>query len=266
MGMKPTWLAVLALASSGCERIASGEQTGFEQHWNSALDTAEASPAPGAVAVIELFTSEGCSSCPAADKVLNDWAAATAKTGARVFPIALHVDYWNSANWSDRFSREAFSDRQQAYAHRMNLHGLYTPQAVIDGVTQLTGSDEAGLGKAVDSALRVASSTTLALATSTAGDQTRVTWTVHGAPAGAVVDVAIVESGLVSHVEGGENLGRDLRHDNVVRTLVTRPVEEGTVSLAIPTDVVRTHAGVVAWVQGSGGVGRIVAASKVPLG
>ncbi|HWC65845.1 MAG TPA: DUF1223 domain-containing protein, partial [Thermoanaerobaculia bacterium] len=85
--------------------------------------------------LVELFTSQGCSSCPPADRILGRLGGEPG-----VIPLAFHVDYWNHAGWSDPFSRHAWSVRQQAYVRRFRLDAEYTPQAVVDGAAQLVGS------------------------------------------------------------------------------------------------------------------------------
>src|SRR4051812_37227565 len=98
----------------------------------------EAAPAgaiPG-IAVVELFTSEGCSSCPPADELLSRLVASAAKDGRRVYPIAFHVDYWNSLGHPDPFSAKAYSERQRAYAAAMRSKQVYTPQMIVNGINE----------------------------------------------------------------------------------------------------------------------------------
>ena len=95
----------------------------------------------GGVAVVELFTSEGCSSCPPADDVLNALAADARTRHTRVFALAMHVDYWDSLGWPDPFASPAMTSRQQDYARSFGVRGLYTPQMVVGGAEEFTGSD-----------------------------------------------------------------------------------------------------------------------------
>ena len=103
------------------------------------------------VAVIELFTSQGCSSCPPADRLL----AKTNRTsnGRNIFTLSFHVDYWNRLGWADPFSQSAFSKRQEHYVSSLNASGSYTPQAVVNGTTEFVGSNESSLNRAIAKSL-----------------------------------------------------------------------------------------------------------------
>src|SRR5215831_16948643 len=101
----------------------------------------QAGPAPArGPVVVELFTSEGCSSCPPADDVLSKLAKEGTVGGAQVIPLGLHVTYWDQLGWKDPGSLQASTDRQQDYGRGFGPDSMYTPQAVIDGRTQLVGS------------------------------------------------------------------------------------------------------------------------------
>src|SRR6266852_3738631 len=101
-----------------------------------------APPTPARKAVVvELFTSEGCSSCPPADALLIKFREQHRYDGVEVIPLGFHVDYWNSLGWQDRFSSAAYSQRQEDYANRMKLDGPYTPQMVVDGDTEFVGNN-----------------------------------------------------------------------------------------------------------------------------
>ncbi|MCA9437028.1 MAG: DUF1223 domain-containing protein, partial [Candidatus Omnitrophica bacterium] len=97
--------------------------------------------------VLELFTSEGCSSCPPADKVLSEIAEKTPIDGVEIIPIGWHVDYWNKLGWTDRFSKEDFTRRQYAYAQSSKRESVFTPEAVLNGLGGINGADRTAILK-----------------------------------------------------------------------------------------------------------------------
>src|SRR5882762_10627417 len=109
------------------------------------VGTSRESPRPAGPIVVELFTSEGCSSCPPADALLSRLRQSGAVEGAEVLILGEHVDYWNHLGWADRFSSAGLTQRQGEYARRFNLDSGYTPQMVIDGHAELVGNDERGV-------------------------------------------------------------------------------------------------------------------------
>src|SRR5256885_6555536 len=103
--------------------------------------------------LVELFTSEGCSDCPAADAVLERLLATQPVAGAAIVGLGQHVDYWDRLGWKDRFSSAAFTNRQQVYGARFGNGNIYTPQMVVDGVTEFVGSDANAAQRAVSKSL-----------------------------------------------------------------------------------------------------------------
>jgi len=177
------------------------------------------SPETRTPVLVELFTSEGCSSCPPADELLANLAKSQPVAGALVIPLSEHVDYWNHLGWSDPYSSKLFSERQGAYAAAFRNSGVYTPQAVVDGGVELVGSDQSKMQSAIASAAR---DPKLHVVVTRTGSSLRVR--VEPSPSGpkgqgAQVLLAIVESGLQSQVSRGENSGRRLSHTAVVRKL-----------------------------------------------
>jgi hypothetical protein len=169
--------------------------------------------------VIELFSSEGCSSCPPADAVLRKLAAGPAIEGAPVIALELHVDYWNQLGWIDPFSRAAFSERQRAYASAFRQRGVYTPQAVVDGQSEVVGSREEDLRRLIAGAASTAKArVSLALR------EDRLQITVRDLPEEGAAEptelwLAITEEGLSTAVPSGENAGATLAHGPIVRSL-----------------------------------------------
>ncbi len=165
--------------------------------------------------LVELFTSEGCSSCPPADRVLAQ-IAKQPNTDADVITLSLHVDYWDSAVWRDPFSSHAFSKRQDIYSARLRGEN-YTPQMIVDGRTAFVGSDAKKAQKAIADAAK-SPKAKIEIAQTT---ENNLKIKIADAPAheNATVFLAIVEDDLSSSVRGGENSGKRLEHASVVRVL-----------------------------------------------
>ena len=167
--------------------------------------------------LVELFTSEGCSSCPPADALLMDLDLRQPVAGAEVVALGEHVDYWDGLGWKDRFSSADYTQRQNRYATRFHLGSAYTPQMVINGRTEFVGNDTARAAAAIAGAAhRRDSQPDIAIAA--AGNAVDVNITNAG-PHPLDVLLAITESDLSTQVGRGENHGRLLRHTAVVRDL-----------------------------------------------
>jgi len=178
---------------------------------------AECSAKSGAqtVPLLELYTSEGCSSCPPADKWMS-----SIKTD-KVTPLAFHVDYWDYIGWKDRFSKAEFSDRQRKTAAFGGAGYVYTPQFVMNG-RDFKGWDNSRLNESIETTQKFASRANLSLnaVTEANGDITLKANAQAVKPADAKntdVFIALYENKLVSQVKAGENSGRELKHDYVVR-------------------------------------------------
>jgi hypothetical protein len=179
--------------------------------------------------LVELFTSEGCSSCPPADRALAFLDKEQPIMQAEIITLALHVDYWNYLGWKDEFSSPLFSRRQEFYAQKFKLNSSYTPQMVVDGNWEFTGSD---LGRATSAIMEAAKSPKAKLIVSRDGDRLNVN--ISGLPGhrGATVYLAVAENNLSSNVARGENKGQKLEHAAVVRELkAVGLVEAGAESL-----------------------------------
>ncbi|WP_426059036.1 DUF1223 domain-containing protein [Hymenobacter sp. B1770] len=184
--------------------------------------------------VVELFTSEGCSSCPSADAALRELEMAQSVPGVEVIALGQHVDYWNRLGWKDPFSSPQFTERQRWYAESFR-EGNYTPQAVVNGRYEFVGSQRQTLARAVTQAAQ-APRATVTLARGADGN---LNVQVSNLPAGTkatTVQLALTEAGLSSKVGRGENSGRLLQHAGVVRAL--RPLgavaADGTFAASVP--------------------------------
>ena len=172
--------------------------------------------------LIELFTSQGCSSCPPADALLQRLHETQPIAGAQLVVVSEHVDYWNNLGWRDPFSSAQFSERQGSYP----AFRTYTPQALVDGRADAVGSDRG----AIETAVKGAMSDPHGIITLDRSDPARLKVRVEQLPAGhagADVLVAFVEDNLTVQVERGENAGRALRHVAVARSLEKIATVEG---------------------------------------
>jgi hypothetical protein len=203
--VRPAWICLAALAGFGGCSAATPTR-----------DASAPATASGPV-VIELFTSQGCSSCPPADRWLASLEPGTVVGGRPVIPLAFHVDYWNDLGWADPFSTEAWSQRQYHYARSLGSRGAYTPEVVVAGRHDAVGSRTDAV-----TALIAAAPPTADLDASLT--RTASALTVHAAPPpDTAVWAAVVEDGLITEVHAGENRGESLRDDHIVRALVAIP-------------------------------------------
>ena len=176
-------------------------------------------PAPSDVpVVVELFTSEGCSSCPPADKLLIELIGKQPIKGALVIGIGEHVDYWDHQGWKDPFSDRLFSQRQTVYANAGGSNDIYTPQIIVDGIDAVVGHDRRAV---FDAIRRAAGRQKPAIALEWSADTAKLAVTVGKSrdTADATVFLAITEDGLRTSVKRGENAGRTLDHAAVARRL-----------------------------------------------
>jgi len=174
--------------------------------------------------IVGLFTSEGCSSCPAADELLAKLERAQPVEGAEIIALGEHVDYWDYIGWSDPFSSPAFSERQGAYAEASGRDGVYTPQMVVDGSAGFVGSNWNKAVAAISQAARAPKADVLITPVRKTAGAVSLQAQVGAFPsvtAGETVDLilAVTESDLSSNVLRGENAGRRLNHRTVVRQL-----------------------------------------------
>ncbi len=222
-------------------------ETAENQSQNPEMETENAP-----FAVVELFTSEGCSSCPPADKVLSRLVDESQTSGKNIIALSFHVDYWNRLGWADPFSRPEFSARQRTYARKMNASRVYTPQMVVNGKEEFTGSKESTARSAIEAALKEKPSVAVEISEMKwEGNDLQGNYSVSEIPENAVVNVAVVERNLSRNVTRGENRGRELKHDNVVRSFSVKDLNEktGRFSLKIPNDLNKENASIVIYVQ-----------------
>jgi len=207
------WLCMLLALGAV---LAFDSISGRQSPVSAATDT---NPKPPVPVLVELFTSEGCSSCPPADALLALLDEKQPIAAAHAIVLSEHVTYWNQEGWHDPFSSDALTDRQKQYGDRMGLSDVYTPQVVVDGAAQLVGSNARGLQEAIEHA---ASSGKAELSIQDAQwSGGAVHFSVRGAAGDpkAVLTAALAEDSAQSSVKRGENAGRNLRHVAVVRVM-----------------------------------------------
>lgn len=204
------------------------------------------------IAVVELFTSQGCSSCPPADILLAQTIEKAKKEGRNIFALSYHVDYWNRLGWKDPFSDKIYSQRQKDYVTSMKLDGVYTPQMVVNGSNQFVGSDNNSLTQFVARALQIKATVyfkTLKV-TSGEGKPIKVQYELEGDFAGATINFALVSLIETTVIKRGENTGRTLQNENVVRQWRNKMANAaGEIELDNEPGYTSNNSAIVAFVQ-----------------
>ena len=225
--------------------------------------SAQGASVPG-FAVVELFTSEGCSSCPPSDEVLARIVSDADKAGLPVYALEWHVDYWDYLGWKDPFDSRYATDRQYAYARALPS-SVYTPQTVINGTIVPA---YAGDWREVDSTARgllgMRPAASVKLSVTPAGPALRVHVDTTGAPAGSVLLLAVVQGGLGATPTAGENAGRKLAHSNVVRAARVLPVSTTDAVIDVPAGLDGAQSRLIGLVQDERTM-RVLGASQIDL-
>jgi len=233
-----------------------------------AANTCSARSGESTTALLELYTSEGCSSCPPADQ----WLATLPKRGLvpqRVVPLALHVDYWNDLGWEDPYSQKIFTRRQYRSASLAGARTVYTPQFILNG------DDLPHWRSLADSAIRRINTrparANVALTLSYGANQVDVTadGKVKNGDDHPEMYIAVYENNLVGHIDAGENRGLTLQHDFVVRRLIGPvPLDNGaahfTQRMVLDKEWKENDLGVAAFVQNRDN-GEVLQALALPL-
>ncbi|GAB4038966.1 DUF1223 domain-containing protein [Spirosoma gilvum] len=208
-------------------------------------------PAPQPVVVLELFTSQGCSSCPPADKILQEITQRATQSGQAVYGLSFHVDYWNRLGWTDPFSTKVYTDRQRQY-DRLLKSQTYTPQLVINGHQEVIGGQRGRIEQAIQSIQKEPASAFVQVDASLKKQANQVTVSYELSTTGPYrVNIAVVQKEVQTAVKNGENGGRTLTNANVVRQFKTldNPAKSGTATLSIPNDLPVDQTGVLVYVQ-----------------
>ena len=258
LSMKAILLSLILLAYSGCTALAVESVPASEDGQNPARTTL----------LVELFTSEGCSSCPPAEELLARLEKEQPFPDAELVTLAFHVDYWDDLGWKDKFASPLFTQRQKVYDWKFRTGQIYTPQMVIDGDIELVGSREKDAVKAIKKSIRnKKASIELDL------NKLELSISITAIPGhgDSSVYVALAEDGLSSSIKRGENAGRNLKHVSVVRELrgvgrvaAANSEFEGTITLSPSTDWNSENVKVVVFVQDN--ASRVIhGVSTIPL-
>jgi hypothetical protein len=224
-------------------------------------------PATGArgFALLELFTSEGCSSCPRADDLL-----AKVQTEAKdqpIYVLAYHVDYWDRLGWRDKFSDPSFSERQRTYAGHLQSGSVYTPQIVINGNKECQDWDASTLHENISHALTIATEATLDLDLTQTNRSLTVKYQATGKTNANQLLIALVQKHAVNKIGRGENEGRTLTHAQIVRKLVTVSLKaglQGTNVIEAPSDFTGNGWEIIGFLQNTNN-GAVTAVTRILL-
>ncbi|TWU58617.1 hypothetical protein Poly51_13960 [Rubripirellula tenax] len=227
------FLASPAIADEGAGRPSSGAAKGF--------------------AVVELFTSQGCSSCPPADATLRQIVESAAHAEFPVYALSFHVDYWNRLGWTDPYSDAAYSDRQRWYASTRKSTRVYTPQMVVGGTEEFNGSNRLKAHQAIARSFERPSTAGVALTARHNASKRRVevSYQLDGKFDDKLLNIAIIQNAVANVVPSGENAGRKLSHSHVVCAFKTLSIEkaQGTTGLALPVDFSMKSSQVIGYIQ-----------------
>lgn len=225
--MKYLIAVLLVLPALLMSLLPAGESAETTGEATVELPAGTAAEAP---VVLELFTSQGCSSCPPADALLRELEAGN----DGVIALSFHVDYWNYLGWKDPFSSPYFSARQSDYTDALRAR-TYTPQLVINGRSELIGSRKAEVRQAVADAQQDGLTISPSFSSVVRGREVIVNYLLENPPAGHRVTALLVQPEATSAVSRGENRGRELHHINVVRAMAHGPAAvKGTFTLPVP--------------------------------
>ncbi|WP_343304124.1 DUF1223 domain-containing protein [Chitinophaga niabensis] len=210
-------------------------------------------------AVVELFTSEGCSSCPPADELVEK--IQQDNKNRQIYILAFHVDYWDHQGWRDKFSDHQFSERQRQYASWLGLRTIYTPQIVINGTSEHVGSDQGPILRTISRELDQPAADTLTLQAKVEAGKLKVLYK----GVGEELVLALVQRSAHSNVRAGENSGRSLSHVQIVRGLQrVNMSSRKNISMDLPKDFNENGWELIGFVQQRKD-GRITAATRVDL-
>jgi hypothetical protein len=201
-------------------------------------------------ALLELFTSQGCSSCPPADALLAEYAD---QHSLQIIPLSFHVDYWDRLGWKDPFSSHANSERQEWYSGFLPRGQLYTPQLVVNGARETVGNNRAAVASLVQAALQEAGNDSLTIIPETFRSAVfRVQYHLYTALSQqeGVLQAALIKKTATTRISRGENEGRTVTNRNVVVQFSSVPLQsQGIIALPVPENFSPEQYAVVVFLQ-----------------
>lgn len=221
------------------------------------------SKAASGFVVMELFTSQGCSSCPPADEILGKYAL---KNDEHIIPLAFHVDYWDRLGWIDSFSNSRYTQRQRDYASKFNLESVYTPQLIINGQKELVGSEEEAIATTVNKFLKEQPPVAINVSNKNIeSGRVTISYSVNDPASNSSINAALVQAAVVTHIKAGENRGVKLTNYNVVRDLKTEVLSKtGNFTFPLPVHNITAGFSIVLFIQDNAS-GKITGAVKAML-
>lgn len=241
-------LALIIITALACANSSSQKNTTINKAENG-------------FAVVELFTSEGCSSCPPAD---NAVAKLLKEHDNNVYVLGYHVDYWDNLGWKDAFSNAAYTKRQRDYATIFKLGSVYTPQVIINGEEQFVGSDEKKLNASVNKDLQQASQQILSLTAKANNNAINIDYKTNSINNN--LNIALVQLSAETQVQRGENHGATLHHVNIVRDLRTIYLKNnsGNIAINLPEGLSAKDCEVIAFIQNTNNL-KVITAAKANI-
>ena len=219
------------------------------------------------IAIVELYTSQGCSSCPSADKLLSQTIETAKIEGSNVFALSFHVDYWNGLGWKDPFSIPEFSARQRKYAQKLSLNSVYTPQMIVNGNVEFVGSDKPKLRNAIEKSLSTTPEAAFKILATTIipGAPVKVRYAIDGNFKGSLINFAMVSLRETTSIKRGENEGITLTNENVVRQFISiAATAKGEISFSNTPTPSKDNIAIVAYIQNPVNL-KIIGAARAEL-
>ncbi len=216
-------------------------------------------------AVVELFTSEGCSSCPPADQLMAKIQSESQEKP--IYILAYHVDYWNRLGWTDVFSDHEYSTRQIQYGKWLNITSIYTPQVIVNGSFEFVGSDEPAIRSAIQRQLEKDPASYLKLDVQQSDKELKISYQAGIELKGNTLSLILVEKFAESKVKKGENAGRTLAHVQIVRKLQKESLsgsENGKAIMTLPPGLNNQNCEILGLIQ-SYKNGEVLAVAKADL-